>query len=74
MSTLSPAAGPDALAATFDLFDLGVRIMRQNLRRQDAGATDDEIERRLGEWMQHRPGAGFGDANGRPVEPHARLK
>lgn len=74
MPTMSPPAGHGALAATFDLFDLGVRIMRQNLRRLHPDATEDEIDRRLGEWVQHRPGAEGGDAVGPSVDPHARLK
>jgi hypothetical protein len=74
MPKMSPPAGQGALAPTFDLFDLGVRIMRQNLRRLHPEATEDEIDRRLGEWVQHRPGADGGDAVGPSVDPHARLK
>jgi|CXWL01.1.fsa_nt_gi hypothetical protein len=57
----------DAFKATLDLFETGVAIMRQNLRRRDPQATDDEIDRRLQEWLWERPGAEFGDGVGRPV-------
>jgi hypothetical protein len=48
--------------------------MRQNLRRLHPDASDAEIDRRLGEWIQHRPGAEDGDAVGLSVDPHVRLK
>lgn len=74
MPKMSPPSGPGALASTFDLFDLGVQIMRQNLRRRHPAAPEDEIDRRLVEWVQHRPGAEGGDAVGSSVDPHVRLK
>lgn len=61
---LSPA---DAFRATLDLFGMGVDLMRQNLRRQDPDAPDEEIEARLLTWLRHRPGAEFGDSPGRVV-------
>jgi Rv0078B-related antitoxin len=57
----------DALRATLDLFDTGVDLMRQNLRRSHPEANADDIERLLGEWLRDRPGATSGDAPGRPV-------
>lgn len=74
MSTTPPPVDRDALAATFDLFDLGVRLMRQNLRRLHPEASDEDIDRRLGDWMRHRPGAEAGDAVGRSIDPRARLQ
>lgn len=64
---MDPLPEPERLRATVDLFELGVRLMRENLRRQfpDASATD--IEQRLRHWLHERPGAEQGDAVGRPV-------
>lgn len=42
MPKMSPPAGQGALAHPFDLFDLGVRIMRQNFRRLHPEAPEDE--------------------------------
>jgi hypothetical protein len=50
-----------------DLFEAGVGMMRQNLRRQFPEADEKEIASRLAEWLQERPGAEFGDCDGRPV-------
>ncbi|RMH20365.1 MAG: hypothetical protein D6696_08365 [Acidobacteria bacterium] len=50
------------LELAFDLYQFAEDQMRINLRRRHPGATDDEIERRLVEWLHHRPGAEHGDA------------
>lgn len=52
------------LRAAFDLFVAGRRLMRQNLRRRNPAASDEEIDRLLGAWMRDRPGAEHGDAVG----------
>jgi hypothetical protein len=54
---------------TFELADLGVELMRQNLRRRFPGEGEEAIERRLIEWLRTRPGAEHGDAWGRPSRP-----
>jgi Rv0078B-related antitoxin len=59
MST--PEQLAEALEITFDLFDAGLDIMRQNLKRADPSAADDEIDRRLVRWLHERPGAEAGD-------------
>jgi len=58
---------------TLDLFDAGVQLMRQNLRRIDPAADEQEIERRLLAWLRERPGAEQGDCPGRPVNVSVRL-
>ena len=63
----------DAFRATLDLFETGVELMRQNLRRRHPDAGEAEIERLLDEWLLHRPGAESGDCPGRPVDPTTRL-
>ena len=50
-------ARPDVQArfrALLELHELSVALMRQNLRRSDPRATDEEIERRLRGWLAKR--------------------
>ena len=52
------------MRATFELFDLAIKMQRQNLRRRHPDASPEEIACRLREWLQNRPGAEHGDASG----------
>jgi hypothetical protein len=52
---------------TLALFELAEAQMRQRLRRQHAGASDEEIDAMVQAWLLHRPGAEHGDAVGRPI-------
>ena len=70
----APGSVADAFQITLDLFDTGLALMRQNLRRSHAGASDEEIERLLHEWLLHRPGAESGDCPGRPVDLTTRSR
>jgi hypothetical protein len=70
-SASSPAI--EAFRATLDLFETGIDLMRQNLRRRHPEASSEEIERRLGEWLRERPGAEAGDCVGRCVDVNTRL-
>ena len=63
---LTPA---QKLKIVFDLFDAGVDLMRQNIRRSFPEATPEEVDRRLQEWLLTRPGAEHGDCEGRLREP-----
>jgi len=63
----------DAFRATLDLFDTGLDLKRQNLRRSHPQADDEEIERLLREWLLDRPGAESGDCPGRPLDVSGRL-
>ena len=63
----------DAFRTTLGLFDTGVDLMRQNLRRNHPEAGDEEIERLLRDWLLDRPGAESGDCPGRPVDVSVRL-
>ena len=55
------------LRAALEMFETGVQMMRQNLRRSHPTLSDAEIEARLTAWLWERPGAEFGDAVGRRV-------
>ncbi|HXV61245.1 MAG TPA: hypothetical protein VEK15_11165 [Vicinamibacteria bacterium] len=65
VTALSPA---ERFRIAMDLFQAGVDMMRQNLKREDPHATEEQIEERLRAWLGHRPGAEFGDSAGRPGE------
>jgi hypothetical protein len=55
------------LRMALDLFETGVEMMRQKLRRDHPDLADHEVEARLRSWLRERPGAEFGDAAGRPA-------
>lgn len=63
----------DAFRTTLDLFDTGLDLMRQNLRRSHPESGDADIERLLRDWLLDRPGAEFGDCPGRPADVSVRL-
>jgi hypothetical protein len=62
----------EKMRVTLDLFEAAVEIQRQNLRRRNPAATDAEIERLVDAWLEHRPGAEHGDAEGRPASRFAQ--
>lgn len=49
-----------------DLFEVAEAMVRQRLRREHPDASREEIERRVTAWLNHRPGAEYGDCPGRP--------
>jgi hypothetical protein len=68
------SAAAQRFRIALDLYEAGEKMMRQKLRRQLPDADENEIERRLIEWLHHRPGAEHGDCTGRPVDwPGERL-
>jgi len=48
-----------------ELHEVGVAVMRQNLRRRHPDATQSRIEQLLSAWLHTRPGAEHGDSAGR---------
>jgi hypothetical protein len=54
----------ERLLLAFDMFEFGVELMRQNLKRKHAGATDEEINLRLDCWLRERSCAPHGDCPG----------
>jgi hypothetical protein len=55
------------LLLALEMFDFGVAIKEQSLRRDHPELSDEEVKERLREWLHTRPGAEFGDAPGKPV-------
>jgi hypothetical protein len=56
------------LHLAFEMFEAGVALMRQNLRRRHPDLDEAAIDRLVGAWLQDRPGAPYGDTAGRPCE------
>jgi hypothetical protein len=44
-----------------DLWEAGVAIRRQSIRREHPQASETDISRLVGDWLQQRPGAEAGD-------------
>lgn len=64
-----PIRDPEVLARmelAFDLYEMAEQMMRQNLRRRNPGASEEEIEEGIRQWLRRRPGAEDGDGVGRP--------
>ena len=59
---LTPDLVQERARQVFELFELGLEMKRSQLRRSHPKASDEEVERLLKEWLQHRPGAEDGDA------------
>jgi hypothetical protein len=73
MASSAEPSVADAFRATLDLFETGVDLMRQNLRRRHPDASEAGIDRRLRDWLLDRSGAESGDCVGRAVDPATRL-
>ena len=67
MTSDQRTAAAGRLRIALDLFEAGERMMHQTLRRQHPNASSEEIKEKLGRWLQTRPGAEFGDAEGSPL-------
>lgn len=73
MKPLDESDVASRLREALELYDLGLAMMRQNLRRQFADDSDAQIEQRLLDWRLKRADAPDGDAEGRLVRfPRAR--
>jgi hypothetical protein len=56
------------LEDALELADLAERMVRARIRREYPELSEIEIEARVLAWLQERPGAVDGDAEGRVVE------
>lgn len=59
---------PTGLALALELSEAGILMREQRYRREHPDATDEAVESFMRGWIQERPGAPFGDAEGRSVE------
>jgi hypothetical protein len=69
LETRLPIRDPKVLERmriALDLYQVAEDIQRQNLRRRNPDATEEEIEQGIREWLAHRPGAEHGDGVGQP--------
>jgi hypothetical protein len=55
----TPAA--ERFRIALDLFETGVRLRREALRRAHPGVSGSRLEELLAEWLRDRPGAREGD-------------
>jgi hypothetical protein len=62
---MAPETMGEKLQGALDLADMGIALMRQNLRRANPDASDEEVDRLLDDWLGSRPGAVLGDCPGR---------
>lgn len=49
------------LEAALEMWDDGVQIKRESLRRSDPSASDAELDARIGVWLAERAGEDHGD-------------
>jgi hypothetical protein len=63
MNDRTPA---ERMRLALDMYEVGERMQRARLRRQDPDATDEQVDALVGAWLRDRPGAEFGDAVGKP--------
>ena len=68
MGFRSKASVAEAFQTALDLFETGVAMKRQSLRRRQPQASDEEIEEQLQQWLLDRPGAEHGDSPGRRLD------
>lgn len=54
----------ERLRIACEMHDLGVAMMRQNLKRSHPEASQEQIEEMLTRWLHTRPGPELGDVSG----------
>jgi len=74
MPTRAAETAGDGMRAAMALFELGLKIQLQHLRRELTGAPEPEIERRLAERLLVRRGAELGAADGRASDREPTLR
>jgi hypothetical protein len=62
----SESLGAERFRVTLDLFDLGLQMYRQRMRREHPQYDEEAIEAEVQAWLFRRPGAEFGDFPGLP--------
>jgi len=66
VKNLPQSEAAERLRLTLDLFQSGMEMKRQSLRREFPDLTEEELEARVKTWLQDRPGAEHGDCSGKP--------
>lgn len=69
-----PSPFAEAFRTTLDMYETGVALMRQNLRRANPDASEEAIEELVTAWLHERPGAEHGDCPGRLVDLDTRRR
>jgi hypothetical protein len=54
----------ERLRVALELVDVAERMLRQRLRRESHGISEEAVEARVRAWYESRPGAEFGDGEG----------
>jgi len=54
------------LRLALDMYEVGEKLLRQRLKREQPTATPDEIDSEICAWRLRRPGAEYGDGVGHP--------
>ncbi len=73
MAETGPLTPAEKLNLALELFESGVAMMREKLKREHPTEPDERIEERLRAWIRHRPGAEDGDCVGRKIDPKTRF-
>jgi hypothetical protein len=69
----NPLTPSEKLDIALELFESGVAMMRETLKREHPTESEAQIEERLRQWIRHRPGAEDGDCVGRKIDPSSRF-
>lgn len=73
MAKTKPLTPSEKLDIALELFESGVAMMRETLKREHPTESEAQIEERLRQWIRHRPGAEDGDCVGRKIDPSSRF-
>lgn len=52
----------------FELYEVGEQMMRHKIRQRHSTLSEEEVERKVIDWLQDRPDARLGDAAGRTIK------
>lgn len=66
MAAIPDSTPAERLLQALEMFEDGVAMKAASLRREYPHEDESSISRRLTSWLHERPGAEFGDAEGRP--------
>ena len=63
---MSDESAAERLRIALDLYEVGERMQRMRLRREQPAASDVDIDAAIQRWLRSRPDAPLGDATGSP--------